>query len=344
MASLADELQQLFQQFSAQLDAAATEQVVRKVYADFGGANGAIRLKQKELLKGAPNDQKRVIGQATNEILQKVDAAFEAALARLAAQAEARDLARGVDVTLPGRVHRLGHLHPITLARREIEAIFAQLGFTVAVGPQVETDFHNFEALAMPKDHPARDMQDTFYVEGAPDVVLRTHTSPVQIRTMLAHKPPVRVIVPGTVYRRDDDATHSPMFNQVEGLCVDEGITFADLKGVLLHFARRYFGEEIGVRLRPSFFPFTEPSAEIDFTHGTCHGRGCRTCKGTGWIEIGGAGMVDPEVFRHVGYDSEKYTGFAFGWGIDRMAMLKYGVDNINVFFEGDVRFARQFR
>ncbi|HEX6837857.1 MAG TPA: phenylalanine--tRNA ligase subunit alpha, partial [Polyangia bacterium] len=261
-------------------------------------------------------------------------------------------------VTLPGRAHRLGHLHPITLARREIEAIFAQLGFTVAVGPQVETDFHNFEALAMPKDHPARDMQDTFYVAGPPpkdggaegplsvtsDVVLRTHTSPVQIRTMLAHKPPVRVIVPGTVYRRDDDATHSPMFNQVEGLCVDEGVTFADLKGVLLHFARRFFGEEIGVRLRPSFFPFTEPSAEIDFTCVFCGGKGCRTCKQTGWIEIGGSGMVDPEVFRHVGYDSEKYTGFAFGWGIDRMAMLKYGVDNITHFFDGDVRFARQFR
>jgi phenylalanyl-tRNA synthetase alpha chain len=344
MASLADELQQLFQQFSGQLDAAANEQAVRKVYADFGGANGAIRLKQKELIKSAPNDQKRVIGQATNEILQKVDAAFEAALGRLAAQSDARELSRSVDVTLPGRVHRLGHLHPITLARREIEAIFAQLGFTVAVGPQVETDFHNFEALAMPKDHPARDMQDTFYVHGADDVVLRTHTSPVQIRTMLAKKPPVRIIVPGTVYRRDDDATHSPMFNQVEGLCVDEGITFADLKGVLLHFARRFFGEEIGVRLRPSFFPFTEPSAEIDFSHGTCKGRGCRTCKNTGWIEIGGSGMVDPEVFRQVGYDSEKYTGFAFGWGIDRMAMLKYGVDNINAFFEGDVRFARQFR
>jgi len=247
-------------------------------------------------------------------------------------------------VTLPGRARRLGHLHPITLARREIEAIFAQIGFTVAVGPQVETDFHNFEALAMPKDHPARDMQDTFYVDGSPDVVLRTHTSPVQIRTMLAQKPPVRVIVPGTVYRRDDDATHSPMFNQVEGLCVDEGVTFADLKGVLLHFARRFFGDKIGVRLRPSFFPFTEPSAEIDFTCVFCGGKGCRTCKQTGWIEIGGSGMVDPEVFRHVGYDSEKYTGFAFGWGIDRMAMLKYGIDNIPLFFEGDVRFARQFR
>jgi phenylalanyl-tRNA synthetase alpha chain len=344
MASLADELNGLYQQFTSRLEQANDEQALRKVYADFGGANGAIRLKQKELLKSAPNAEKKAIGQATNEILQKVDAAFEGALKRLADQAAARDLQRSVDVTLPGRVHRLGHLHPITLARREIEAIFSQIGFTVAVGPQVETDFHNFEALAMPKDHPARDMQDTFYVEGAPDVVLRTHTSPVQIRTMLAQKPPVRVIVPGTVYRRDDDATHSPMFNQVEGLCVDEGITLADLKGVLLHFARRYFGEEIGVRLRPSFFPFTEPSAEIDFTHGTCHGRGCRTCKGTGWIEIGGAGMVDPEVFRHVGYDSEKYSGFAFGWGIDRMAMLKYGIDNIPVFFEGDVRFARQFR
>jgi phenylalanyl-tRNA synthetase alpha chain len=344
MASLTDELQPLLSEFTQKLDAAPNEQAVRKVYADFGGANGAIRLKQKELLKSAPNEQKRVIGQATNEILQKVDAAFEGALKRLGDAAAARDLERSVDVTLPGRAHRLGHLHPITLARREIEAIFAQIGFTVAVGPQVETDFHNFEALAMPKDHPARDMQDTFYVDGSPDVVLRTHTSPVQIRTMLAHKPPVRVIVPGTVYRRDDDATHSPMFNQVEGLCVDEGVTFADLKGVLLHFARRFFGEEIGVRLRPSFFPFTEPSAEIDFTCVFCGGKGCRTCKQTGWIEIGGSGMVDPEVFRHVGYDSEKYTGFAFGWGIDRMAMLRYGVDNITHFFDGDVRFARQFR
>jgi phenylalanyl-tRNA synthetase alpha chain len=344
MASLADELHALLHAFQARLNEGADEQAVRKAYADFGGANGQIRLKQKELLKAAPNAEKKSIGQATNEVLQEVDAAFAARLAALAAEADARDLERTVDVTLPGRAHRLGHLHPITLARRDIEAIFAQLGFTVAVGPQVETDFHNFEALAMPKDHPARDMQDTFYVDGAPDVVLRTHTSPVQIRTMLAHPPPVRVIVPGTVYRRDDDPTHSPMFNQVEGLCVDEGITFADLKGVLLHFARRFFGEGFGVRLRPSFFPFTEPSAEVDFTCAFCRGGGCKTCKGTGWIEIGGAGMVDPEVFRHVGYDSEKYSGFAFGWGIDRMAMLRYGVDDIKLFFEGDVRFARQFR
>jgi phenylalanyl-tRNA synthetase alpha chain len=344
MASLSDELSALYQQFTKQLEAAANEQAVRKVFADFGGASGQIRLKQKELLKSAPNDQKRSIGQATNEILQSCEAAFGKRLAALAEEAEARELSVAVDVTLPGRAHRLGRLHPITLARREIEAIFAQIGFTVAVGPQVETDFHNFEALAMPKDHPARDMQDTFYIDGVKDVVLRTHTSPVQIRTMLAHPPPVRIIAPGTVYRRDDDPTHSPMFNQVEGLCVDEGVTFADLKGVLLHFARRYFGESFGVRLRPSFFPFTEPSAEIDFTHPTCKGKGCRTCKMTGWIEIGGAGMVDPAVFAHVGYDSGKYSGFAFGWGIDRMAMLKYGVDDIKQLFEGDVRFARQFR
>jgi phenylalanyl-tRNA synthetase alpha chain len=344
MASLADELDQLYREFSDRLRTVAAEQDLRKAYADFGGPSGLVRLKQRELLKSATNDQKKAIGQATNDLLKKLESDFEARLANLASDVENRELARTVDVTLPGRTRRLGHLHPITIARREIEAIFAQIGFTVAVGPQVETDYNNFEALAMPKDHPARDMQDTFYIDGAEDVVLRTHTSPVQIRTMKAHPPPVRVIIPGTVYRRDDDATHSPMFNQVEGLCVDEGVTFADLKGVLLHFARRFFGEDVGVRLRPSFFPFTEPSAEIDFTCVFCRGKGCRTCKQTGWIEIGGAGMVDPEVFRHVGYDSERYTGFAFGWGIDRMAMLKYGIPVITLLFEGDVRFARQFR
>jgi phenylalanyl-tRNA synthetase alpha chain len=208
----------------------------------------------------------------------------------------------------------------------------------------VETDFHNFAALAMPKDHPARDMQDTFYIADAPDVLLRTHTSPVQIREMLRQPPPLRLIAPGTVYRKDDDATHSPMFNQVEGLCVDEGVSFGDLKGVLLHFAHRFFGPEAGVRLRPSFFPFTEPSAEIDFSCAFCRGAGCRTCKQSGWIEVGGAGMVDPEVFRNVGIDSERYTGFAFGWGIDRMAMLRYGIDDIKLFFDGDPRFVRQFR
>lgn len=341
MASLADQLQRLYTEFHASTAGAADEQTVRKGHAD---CVGAMRTAQKAALATAQGAEKKSIGQLTNDWIRKAEAIYEERLAAIAKAREQRALDERVDVTLPGRTRRLGHLHPITYARREIEAIFAQLGFTVAVGPQVETDYNNFEALAMPKDHPARDMQDTFYISGTDDVVLRTHTSPVQIRTMKAQPPPVRVIIPGTVYRKDDDATHSPMFNQVEGLCVDEGVTFADLKGTLLHFARRFFGEDVGVRLRPSFFPFTEPSAEIDFTCVFCRGVGCRTCKGTGWIEIGGAGMVDPEVFRHVGYDSEKYTGFAFGWGIDRMAMLKYGIPVITLLFEGDVRFARQFR
>src|SRR5262249_38616170 len=258
----------------------------------------------------------------------------------LTAEEQAADLARTVDVTLPGRAAPLGHLHPITQARRDIERIFGELGFEVATGPQVETDFHNFEALAMPKDHPARDMQDTFYVTD--DVVLRTHPSPVQVRVMLRQPPPVKIICPGVVYRRDDDPTHSPMFHQVEGLLVDTNVSLADLKGVLLHFVRRFFGADFSVRLRPSFFPFTEPSAEIDLLCVFCRGQGCRTCK-SGWLEIGGSGMVDPEVFRHVGYDKYDVTGFAFGMGIDRMAMLRHGISDIKLLFENDVRFLRQF-
>jgi phenylalanyl-tRNA synthetase alpha chain len=319
----------------------ADEHALRKLKADHVGA---MRTLQKEALRSADGPAKKSLGLLTNEFVAKAEQLFERRLAEIGERARKQDLERSVDVTLPGRAHKLGHLHPITLVRREIEEIFAQLGFVVAEGPQVETDFHNFEALAMPKDHPARDMQDTFYIDGKPDLLLRTHTSPVQIRVMLAQPPPVRVIVPGPVYRKDDDPTHSPMFNQVEGLCVDEGVSFADLKGVLLHFAHRFFGENYGVRLRPSFFPFTEPSAEIDFTCAFCDGKGCRTCKQTGWIEIGGAGMVDPAVFQQVGYDAEKYTGFAFGWGIDRMAMLRYKIGDIKQFFDGDARFTRQFR
>jgi phenylalanyl-tRNA synthetase alpha chain len=341
---LSAQLSALRTEFQQKIAAAQTEQELRKVFADYGGSSGAIRVAQKNALKSAPNAEKKAIGQLTNEIVQDVESLFAQRLAGLAEEARKRELARVVDVTLPGRVHRLGHLHPVTLARREILEIFGQLGFTVAEGPQVESDFHNFEALAMPKDHPARDMQDTFYIDGATDVVLRTHTSPVQIRTMLRQPPPVRIIAPGPVYRKDDDPTHSPMFNQFEGLCVDEGITFADLKGVLLHFAQRFFGPAFKVRLRPSFFPFTEPSAEIDLSCVFCTGKGCRTCKQSGWMEVGGAGMVDPDVFAHVEYDSERYTGFAFGMGIDRMAMLRYRIDDIKLLFEGDVRFARQIR
>jgi phenylalanyl-tRNA synthetase alpha chain len=341
---LKQRLDALLSEYNQKIALAQTEQELRKVFADYGGAQGAIRLQQKEALKSAPNAEKKAIGQLSNAIVQEVEAQLAKRLSGLADEARKRDLQRNVDLTLPGRAHRLGHLHPITLARRDIEAIFAQLGFVVAEGPQVETDFHNFEALAMPKDHPARDMQDTFYIEGSNDVVLRTHTSPVQIRTMLTQAPPVRIIAPGPVYRKDDDPTHSPMFNQFEGLCVDEGITFADLKGVLLHFVQRFFGKDFGVRLRPSFFPFTEPSAEIDISCVFCVGKGCRTCKQSGWMEVGGAGMVDPDVFKHVSYDSERYTGFAFGMGIDRMAMLRYQVNDIKLMFEGDVRFAKQFR
>jgi phenylalanyl-tRNA synthetase alpha chain len=343
-AELKQQLDTLLSEYKQKISAVSTEQEVRKVFADYGGSQGAIRLAQKNALKSAPNNEKKAIGQLTNAVVGEAEAIFESWLKDQAERARQQDLARTVDVTLPGRAHALGHLHPATLVRREIERIFAEIGFTVAEGPQIETDFTNFEALAMPPDHPARDMQDTFYIEGASDLVLRTHTSPVQIREMLRRPPPIRVIAPGWVYRKDDDPTHSPMFSQVEGLCVDEGVSFGDLKGTLLHFAHKFFGEDFGVRLRPSFFPFTEPSAEIDFTCAFCAGKGCRTCKGSGWIEIGGAGMVDPELFRHVGYDSEKYTGFAFGWGIDRMAMLRYRVNDIKLLFEGDVRFARQFR
>ncbi|MSP60485.1 MAG: phenylalanine--tRNA ligase subunit alpha [Myxococcales bacterium] len=325
-----------------ELAAAATEQALREVHARYGGREGAIKRAVQAAINAAPKDRKREVGQVGNAALQRIEGAFEARLRSLGDEARTRDLARTVDVTLPGRSHRPGHLHPITHARRAIERIFAQLGFTLATGPQVETDFHNFEALAMPPDHPARDMQDTFYLANS-DLLLRTHTSPVQIRTMLAQRPPVRVICPGTVYRRDDDPTHSPMFHQVEGLLVDEQVTFADLKGVLLHFARAFFGPATTVRLRPSFFPFTEPSAEFDLSCVFCAGAGCRTCKNTGWIEVGGAGMVDPEVFRHVDYDSERYTGFAFGFGIDRMAMLKYRISDIRLLYEGDHRLLEQF-
>jgi len=271
-----------------------------------------------------------------------LEEALEKRSAEVREAAKAAKLAgERVDVTLPGRRSALGSKHPITLVTEEIVAIFAGLGFGVAEGPEVEHDFYNFEALNFPKDHPARDMQDTFFV--GENVLLRTHTSPVQVRTMLKQPPPVRIIAPGTVYRCDSDATHSPMFHQVEGLMVDKGISFGDLKGILTLFISQLFGEGIGVRLRPSFFPFTEPSAEVDIACVICKGKGCRVCKNTGWLEILGAGMVDPEVYRHVGYDAETYSGFAFGMGIERIAMLKYGIADMRLLFENDLRFLKQF-
>jgi phenylalanyl-tRNA synthetase alpha chain len=266
----------------------------------------------------------------------------EAALEQAREQAKAERLsAERIDVTLPGRRRARGSKHPVTLVVEEVSDIFAGLGFAVAEGPEIEHDWYNFEALNFPPEHPARDMQDTFFVEN--NLLLRTHTSPVQIRTMLAKKPPVRIIAPGTVYRCDSDATHSPMFHQIEGLMVDRGVSFADLKGILTIFTNQLFGQKTGVRLRPSFFPFTEPSAEVDIACVICGGKGCRVCKQSGWLEILGAGMVDPEVFRHVGYDSEDISGFAFGMGIERIAMLKYGISDMRLLFENDVRFLKQF-
>jgi phenylalanyl-tRNA synthetase alpha chain len=282
-------------------------------------------------------------GQWANEVKVKIEQALEAKKEEAGAEEERRQSeAQAIDVTLPGRCPPLGTYHPLTVITQEILQIFSRLGYEVAEDPEVELDYYNFEALNIPKDHPARDMQDTFYISD--EVLLRTHTSPVQIRVMEKRQPPVRIVAPGKVYRRDADVTHSPMFHQVEGFLVDEGISFADLKGTLEYFCRRMFGNEVKVRFRPSFFPFTEPSAEIDISCVICRGQGCRVCKQSGWLEILGSGMIDPEVFRYVGYDYEKYSGFAFGMGVERIAMLKYGIDDIRLFYEGDLRFLKQFK
>ena len=353
---------ELVTQLAADLSAVTSEPALRTVHARYLGKDGEIRKRLAEALRAAPGPEKRTIGQAGNTALSRGEELFAARLNALHDAARGADLARSVDVTLPGRRTRLGGLHLLTQVRRELESIFAEIGFVVASGPQVESEFYNFEALAMPDDHPARDMQDTFYLQAAAPagptggrLLLRTHTSPVQIRTMLSQAPPVRIIAPGKVYRKDDDPTHSPMFNQIEGLVVDEGVSFADLKGTLLYFARRFFGPSVDIRLRPSFFPFTEPSAEVDVTCVFCSQKGCRLCKGTGYIEILGCGMVDPAVFAHVdrerernglprSYDPEKVSGFAFGMGIDRMAMLRYGVNDLRLLFAGDARFTQMFR
>ena len=247
-----------------------------------------------------------------------------------------------IDITLPGRRESLGSLHPTTLVIEKIVEIFTKMGFDVESGPEAESEYYNFEALNVPANHPARDMQDTFYLNE--ETVLRTHTSPVQIRTMEKKKPPLRFLAPGTVYRHDYDVSHTPMFHQIEGLYVDEGVSLAHLKGVLTHFLHSFFNKDVKLRFRPSFFPFTEPSAEVDITCIMCAGKGCRVCKQTGWLEVLGCGMVHENVFKTVGYDTKKYTGFAFGLGIERLAMLKYGIDDLRMFFENDLRFLKQFK
>jgi len=320
---------------------AVGEAALQEIRVRFLGRKGELTGLMKGL--GALSAEERpVVGQLVNTIKDEIESRLEGALTQARDhEIQQRLQSERIDVTLPGRRLTCGTKHPITLVIEEVCDIFAGLGFSVAEGPEIEHDWYNFEALNFPPEHPARDMQDTFFVEN--NLLLRTHTSPVQIRTMLKQKPPVRIIAPGTVYRCDSDATHSPMFHQIEGLMVDKGVTFGDLKGMLTTFTNQLFGQKTGVRLRPSFFPFTEPSAEVDIACVICGGKGCRVCKQSGWLEILGAGMVDPEVYRHVNYDAEEISGFAFGMGIERIAMLKYGINDMRLLFENDVRFLRQF-
>jgi phenylalanyl-tRNA synthetase alpha chain len=311
---------------------------LEKIRVRYLGKKGQVTLLMKNV-GGLPKSERPEAGKLANRVKGRISKGFEEAKNRLLnGKAEQ---AAFLDVTLPGRAPLRGHLHPITLVIREMCRIFARMGFTVVKGPNVELDYYNFEALNFPKDHPARDMQDTLYVSD--NVVLRTHTSNMQVRIMEAQKPPVSVIAPGKVYRRDSDVSHTPMFHQLEGFLVDKNVSFGDLKGTLTSFVHQMFGRETALRFRPSFFPFTEPSAEVDIQCVICGGKGCRTCSHTGWLEILGSGMIDPEVFRFVGYDPEVYSGFAFGMGFERIAMLKYGIDDIQLFFRNDMRFLRQF-
>ncbi len=336
-----DKLNKIAEAALRHADEASTEVELQQIRARYLGKKGEITAVMKGMGQLSA-EERPLVGALANQVKDRLEEAFSQRQVGLRKDLMHQKLAtERIDVTLPGRRQMPGSKHPITQVTEDVVAIFAALGFGVAEGPEVEKDFYNFEALNIPKDHPARDMQDTFYVSD--DVVLRTHTSPVQIRTMLEYQPPVRVVAPGTVYRRDSDLTHSPMFHQIEGFLVDKKVTFGDLKGILTTFVNECFGKGIDVRFRPSFFPFTEPSAEVDIQCVICGGSGCRVCSQTGWLEILGSGMIDPEVFKSVGYDPEIYSGFAFGMGIERIAMLKYGVNDLRLFFENDMRFLKQF-
>ena len=340
----------LVQDFERELAAAASARDAQSLRDRYLGRKNSVVATWMQLIASAAPDQKKNIGRYANELKQAVETRWTQY------EETARDVAPAgaVDVTLPGRAPLLGHRHPLTVVRDQLEEIFTRMGFATVEGPEAEDEWHCFDALNMPADHPARDMQDTLYL-GTPikgdsrrddDVrtLLRTHTSSMQIRYMQAHKPPVRIVVPGRVYRRDDlDLTHSPAFGQIEGFAVGEGLSLADLKGTLLTFARQMFAPTVRVRFRPSFFPYTEPSAEIDLSCWQCDGVGCAMCKKSGWIELGGCGMVHPAVFEAVGYDPERYTGFAWGIGIERVAILRYQVEDIRLFYENDLRFLEQF-
>ena len=338
----AEELQALVSDARARVDAATDLSALDQVRVAMLGKKGRLTEQLKSLGR-LPAEERPAAGQAINLAKQEVQALIDARRQRLEqARLDASLAEETLDVTLPGRGGNTGGLHPVTRTLERIEALFASMGFRVAEGPEVEDDYHNFEALNIPEHHPARAMHDTFYFDA--HRLLRTHTSPVQIRVMEETGAPVRAIAPGRVYRCDSDLTHTPMFHQVEGLLVDEGIAFADLKGVLHDFIRHFFERDLEVRFRPSYFPFTEPSAEVDVQCVMCGGAGCRVCGASGWLEILGAGMVHPKVFEYAGVDAERYTGYAFGMGVERLAMLRYGVNDLRMFFENDLRFLRQFR
>lgn len=341
-------------EFVGAFDGAHDEHSLRNANARFAGPAGELTNLLK-LMPGLPGDRRKEFGQKANALKQEITTAFETRLAALHKAKRAADLTGpSIDITLPGRWTEPGRLHPLTRVAHELVDVFSSLGFDVADGPEVDLHEYNFDKLGFPPDHPATDMQDSFFIKNAEGArsLLRTHTSTIQVREMLRRKPPCAVIAPGAVFRRDDDVTHSPMFFQIEGFLVDEGVSFADLKGVLQRFAERMFGEGTPIRVRPSYFPFVEPGGEVDIGCMFCKRwaspaaaktTGCRICKDTGFLEVLGCGMIHPVVFEHVGYDPEKYTGFAFGMGIDRIAMLRYGITDIRLLYENDVRFLSQF-
>lgn len=326
----------------AQLKIAADLKSLEVIKVKYLGRKSALSQFIKDLKELSP-EVRKTAGKDANILKAELEQLITDKLSRFEGEAEEKKVTSGaLDITLPGRALRRGRAHPLMQVQSEIMAIFERMGYSVAEGPEVETDYYNFEALNIPEDHPSRDMWSTLYL--SPGVLLRTHTSPIQIRVMEKRKPPLKILAPGRVYRRDaTDASHSPVFYQVEGFLVDENITMADLKGTLNKFLHECFGQERKTRFRPSYFPFTEPSAEVDVQCIVCDGKGCRLCGGSGWLEILGSGMIDPNVFRYVNYDPEKYTGFAFGMGVDRIAMLKYSIDDIRLLYENDLRFLRQF-
>jgi phenylalanyl-tRNA synthetase alpha chain len=337
------QLEKLMSEAQQAISVAADLQSLDQVRVNYLGKKGSITEMMKELGK-LPAEQRPEAGQVINRAKQTIQSAIEAKKETLqSAKLEAQLASETIDVTMPGRSRGMGGLHPVTRVLYRIEDLFNQLGFEIAEGPEIEDDFHNFEALNIPESHPARAMHDTFYINEK--LVLRTHTSPVQIRVMQERQPPLKVIAPGRVYRCDSDVTHTPMFHQVEGLMVDKHVSFTDLKAILIDFLQQFFERtDLKVRFRPSYFPFTEPSAEADIQCVMCSGAGCRVCKQTGWLEVLGCGMVHPNVFKHVNIDTETYTGFAFGMGVERLAMMRYGVNDLRLFFENDLRFLQQFK